>query len=127
MKSPLLMIPPLRVNENLHVVLWLVKDLCWLMEFKVLGAVMVLPTVAVAFRIAWQSRSDRSDLVHALAVILWILANSTWMVGEFFFQERGRVISQTFFLSGLALLAVHYGRLILLCWKRSVNLRSTEP
>ncbi|MBL7952926.1 MAG: hypothetical protein JNM62_14545 [Flavobacteriales bacterium] len=101
-------LPPVRVHENLHVILWLFKDLSWLMEYKLLGLVMVLPTVLVAVLIAWESRRDRSELFHACAVILWILANSTWMIEDFFFNAQGHAIAQAFFLSGLALLAIYY-------------------
>lgn len=101
-------LPPVRVHENLHVILWLVKDLSWLMEYKVMGLVMVLPTVAVALLIAWESRHDRSELFHACAVTLWIMANSTWMIADFFFQEKGHWIAQAFFLCGLGLLGIYY-------------------
>lgn len=99
---------PLRTQENLHVILWLVKDLSWLMEYKVLGLVMVFPTIAVAGIIAWQSRNERRELFHAIAVTLWICANSTWMIEDFFFNEQGHVIAQSLFLSGLAVLGVYY-------------------
>lgn len=38
----------LKKKENLHVVLWLVKDFAWLMHFKVLGLIMAVPTVILA-------------------------------------------------------------------------------
>lgn len=102
-------IPTVRGHENLHIILWLFKDLSWLMEYKILGLVMVPPTVLVAVMIAWQSRGNRSELFHACAVILWILANGTWMIEDFFFNGIGHVIAEAFFLSGLTLLAVFYG------------------
>ncbi len=102
------MIPSLRVNENLHIVLWLLKDLCWLMEYRIAGLVMVPPTIAMAVYIAWQSRTDQRDLLHAIAVTCWILANSTWMIGDFFFAERGHLLAEAFFIGGLLLLASYY-------------------
>ena len=38
----------LKKKENVHVVLWLVKDFAWLMHFKVLGLLMAIPTVILA-------------------------------------------------------------------------------
>lgn len=99
---------PVRIHENLHVILWLLKDLSWLMEYKVFGLVMVVPTVVVAVLIAWGSRRDRGELIHASAVVLWILANSTWMIEDFFFDAKGHGIPQVIFLLGLGLLAIHY-------------------
>ena len=73
-----------RTGENLHIVLWLVKDMCWAVDWGLLAATMVLPTVAVAVLIAWKHRHEAYEFMHALATVFWIGANSTWMVGEFF-------------------------------------------
>ncbi len=102
------MIRSLRVNENLHIVLWLIKDLCWLMEYRHAGLLMVAPTLVMAGYITWLSRVDRGLLVHAIAVVFWILANSTWMIGDFFFKEQGHGLARAFFLAGLLLLGIYY-------------------
>jgi hypothetical protein len=69
--------------ENLHILLWLIKDACWAVNFRVLGMIMIIPTLAVAVIITWQTRSIVSELLHNIVVALWITANCTWMVGEF--------------------------------------------
>jgi len=127
-QSLLLMVkmPSIRVNENLHIILWLVKDLAWLMEYKVTGLVMVFPTVAMAFFITWQCRTNRRELIHSIAVICWIFANSTWMIGDFFFQGRGHGLSEAFFLSGLGLLAVYYAILFPLELRQKRNAGATN-
>lgn len=107
-QRPMLMIRSIRVNENLHIVLWLLKDLCWLMEYHVAALIMVIPTLSMGLYIAWLSAKDRSLFMHSLAVIFWISANSTWMIGDFFFQERGHGIAAAFFITGLCILALHY-------------------
>jgi len=107
-----------RNGENLHILFWLLKDLCWVMDARVAGLVLVAPTVCVAVWICWRSRSDRSGFVHALAVVLWILANSTWMIGEFFLADGTRPYAIGLFVLGLMVLAFHY----LAGW-----LRGTEP
>ena len=121
----MIQMPSIRVNENLHIVLWLVKDLAWLMELRILGAVMIPPTLVMAFFIAWQCLAERRELVHAVAVILWILANSTWMIGDFYLDERGHGLSQAFFLGGLALLAAYY-LVVLPLDQRRRNARATN-
>ena len=68
---------------------------------------MIVPTLGVAFYILWQSRHIRAELFHNLAVCLWIIANSVWMVGEFFLKET-RPYAVAIFLTGLALLIVYY-------------------
>ena len=98
----------IRKFENAHILLWLLKDLCWVSDFHTLGVAMIIPTGIVALYLTWVSRTNRTELVHNIAVCLWICANSTWMVGEFFFEERTKPQAQIFFLSGLVLLAVYY-------------------
>ena len=93
--------------ENGHILLWLIKDTCWAMEFKPGGIIMILPTVSVAFYLTWRSRQSRPDLYHNIAVCCWILANSTWMLGEFYKMEL-RPVAVAIFLLGLAVLSIYY-------------------
>ena len=48
---------PLRYRkiENLHIVLWLIKDLCWVMLWKPLGLIMITPTIGASLLITWQT------------------------------------------------------------------------
>ena len=70
--------------ENMHILFWLIKDLCWALNFKYMALFMIIPTMSVALLITWQTRYVISEFIHNLAVILWIIANCTWMIGEFF-------------------------------------------
>jgi len=98
----------IRSSENFHIVLWLFKDLCWVLEMKVLGLVMIVPTVSVAAWIAWRCRQNIGEFLHSLAVVLWICANSVWMIGEFFYKDTTRPIAQWFFIAGLLCVAWYY-------------------
>jgi len=69
--------------ENLHILFWLIKDVCWAMNFKELGMFMIVPTMTVAIIILFQTRHILSEFIHNLAVVFWIVANCTWMIGEF--------------------------------------------
>ena len=93
--------------ENAHILLWLIKDTCWALEFKPGGIFMIIPTVGVAFYITYQGRNVRSELFHNIAVCLWILANSVWMLGEFFDHDT-RIYAASLFITGLAVLGVYY-------------------
>lgn len=106
------MTPALRTNENFHILLWLLKDLCWVLDLKVAGLVMIAPTVAMALVITWQCRGDLGELLHAVAVVLWILANGTWMIGEFFFADGTRPLASTFFVAGLLVVAWYYAMVL---------------
>lgn len=72
-----------RRMENMHIAFWLVKDISWCLIWKVLGIVMIFPTLTVAILIAWRTRKIASELAHNLAVAFWISANSFWMISEF--------------------------------------------
>ena len=98
----------IRASENFHIVLWLLKDLCWVMDLKALGLFMILPTIAMAVYIAWRSRGELGELLHCIAVVLWIMANSTWMIGEFFFADTTRPIAISFFAAGIATVLWYY-------------------
>ncbi|MFN5886138.1 MAG: hypothetical protein ACK445_12430 [Bacteroidota bacterium] len=74
----------IRQYENLHIILWLLKDACWLMKFKEGAVLMVLPTILVALYLAWKTRNNKKHFLPNIAVCLWICANATWMLGEFF-------------------------------------------
>ena len=68
---------------------------------------MILPTLIVAFYILWESRKIRAELFHNIAVCLWIMANSIWMIGEFWEQDT-RHYAVILFLIGLTLLITYY-------------------
>jgi hypothetical protein len=101
--------------ENLHILLWLLKDACWAMNLRWAGVLMIVPTLAVAILITWQTRHMRAECLHNLAVDFWITANCTWMIGEFFGWDEGvvggyglRQIAVIPFSIGLLLLVPYY-------------------
>jgi hypothetical protein len=73
----------LRHFENLHIPLWLLKDTCWMLEWKILGVIMIVPTLSVAMLITYKTRLTREVYIN-LAITFWIMANAFWMCCEFF-------------------------------------------
>jgi uncharacterized membrane protein YoaK (UPF0700 family) len=73
-----------RLIENFHIVLWLIKDTCWLLQFKTGGVIMIVPTVGLALYLALKTRKSLNAFLPNLAVCFWIIANGIWMMGEFF-------------------------------------------
>ena len=108
----------IRKTENFHILLWLLKDLCWVADWKVAGLIMIVPTIAVAVYITIRARESVSELFHNLAVVCWIFANSAWMIGEFFFNDGTRPIAIVFFVAGLAIVACYYLRLGLSTYRK---------
>lgn len=77
---------PLRYRrmENLHILFWLLKDVSWCMIWRPLGIAMIFPTLFFAVTITIRTRNFVSEFYHNLAVLCWIVANSYWMISEFF-------------------------------------------
>lgn len=106
----------IRKYENLHIFFWLIKDICWCTEFKLLGIIMIIPTLSMAIYIAYASRKIISELSHNIAVIFWITANSYWMISEFFsFDEQivfrtitGKDLAIFPFILGIIIIASYY-------------------
>ena len=104
-----------RKVENLHILLWLLKDICWALNLKYPALIMIIPTLTVAILITYQTRKITSELMHNLAIDFWITANCTWMIGEFFGWDQHligayglREFSIIPFGIGLLILAYYY-------------------
>lgn len=109
-----------RKMENLHIVFWLFKDVAWCMVWKPLGIVMIIPTLLVSIIIAWRTRQFMSELCHNLAITIWIMANSYWMISEFIGFDTHPLFG-SYTMKHLALIPFSIGLLILafyyLVWK----------
>jgi hypothetical protein len=98
-----------RVIENLHILFWLLKDICWAMLWKPVGVAMLVPTLTVAILITWQTRHLKAELFHNLAVTFWIIANGYWMIVEFMGKdEELRIYTAIPFGIGLFFIATYY-------------------
>lgn len=109
-----------RKMENLHIVFWLFKDLSWCLGFKLLAGVMIIPTLLISLVITYRTKSLMSELCHNLAISIWIMANSFWMITEFlkidekiaFWGITYKHLAVIPFGIGIAILAFYY-----LWWK----------
>lgn len=75
------------VIDHFHILFWLIKDTCWVLEIRWLGVSMIFPTVFIALLISYKTFKSPSFFVN-LAVLFWISANSFWMCAEFFDFEQ---------------------------------------
>ena len=98
-----------RKIENLHILFWLVKDLCWCLILRPLGIIMIFPTLSVAIWIAWRNRHIVAELTHNVAIALWIVANSMWMISEFYnIDDKVRPFCIIPFSLGILILFYYY-------------------
>lgn len=101
--------PTHRWIENGHIFLWLIKDTCWALGWKIAGTFMIIPTISVALYILWRSRTHRAELFHNIAICLWISANSIWMVSEFHETDAEyKKYSVVLFVIGIVMLVSYY-------------------
>lgn len=106
------LIDKIKKYENFHIVLWLLKDTCWMLELRWLGASIMVPTLLFAFYIV-NKTSKSADFYINLAIFFWIFANSFWMMTEFFFQNQFKYFSIIPFSLGFVFVAVFYWKAFL--------------
>lgn len=70
--------------EHIHIPLWLLKDIFWLLSFKTAGVVMAIPTILVAMLMVLITARNKSQFLPNVSILFWILANANWMFDEFF-------------------------------------------
>ena len=93
--------------DNIHILLWLIKDTCWMLEWRILGTLMILPTVGVAVYMAAKSTAEDIFWIN-IAICFWISANAYWMVCEFVEREMYKDYAGIPFALGLICVAVFY-------------------
>ncbi len=101
------LINKVRKLENLHIVFWLIKDTCWMMELKLLGTLMIIPALFMAVYIIIHTRKTLEVFINA-AILCWISANSYWMFVEFFFHNHYKHLSLIPFGLGFVLVAIYF-------------------
>lgn len=95
--------------ENLHILLWLLKDTCWMLQWRVYGTIMIVPTILVAVIILIKSWREKTDSFWLnLAILFWITGNSYWMLCEFLDHEAIKDYAGFPFLAGLISVTYFY-------------------
>ncbi|BAW80546.1 hypothetical conserved protein [Candidatus Nitrosoglobus terrae] len=120
-QSPVYTIPlSFRKLENLHILFWLLKDISWCFIWKPLGVAVIFPTLIIAIVIAFHTRKIVSELCHNVAIVLWISADSYWMVVEFLGVDT-QIIVYSITYKDLAIVPFSVGILILVYYYLYLN------
>lgn len=99
----------IRHYENIHIPLWLIKDTCWMLQWRALGMAMIVPTLSVAIIITLKTWKEKDDEFWInLAICFWIAANSYWMICEFFHHEEIKDYAGFAFVAGMICVAYFY-------------------
>ncbi len=91
----------------MHILFWLIKDSCWMLELKWLGAIMIIPTLFLAIYIVIKTTGN-VDFYINMAVFFWISANSFWMVMEFFNHNQHKNLASIPFALGFIFVALFF-------------------
>lgn len=80
-----------------------------MLQWRMLGTIMIIPTITVALIITIKSWREKDDEFWVnLAVLFWILANSHWMLCEFFHHEEIKNYAGFPFVAGMISVAYFY-------------------
>ena len=95
--------------ENLHIFLWLLKDTCWMLQWRVFGTIMIIPTIVVAVIIVIKSWREKADAFWLnIAILFWITGNAYWMLCEFLHHEEIKDYAGFPFVAGLICVVYFY-------------------
>lgn len=86
-----------------------------MLQWKLFGMIMIIPTVTVAVIITLKSLAEKDDEFWInLAICFWIGANSYWMICEFVEKEDIKDYAGFPFVAGMLCVAYfYYKRLII--------------
>jgi phosphatidylserine synthase len=85
-----------------------------MLQWKVAGTIMIIPTVTVALVICWKSWKEKGDEFWInLAICFWIAANSYWMLCEFSTHENIKDYAGFPFVAGMFCVAYFYFKRLL--------------
>jgi hypothetical protein len=101
------LISKIRKYDSIHIFLWLIKDTCWMLELKWLGAVMMVPTLLLAIYIIYKTWYS-SQVYLNTSVFFWISANSFWMMMEFFNDDQYKHFAGIPFALGFVFIGIFY-------------------
>lgn len=81
-----------------------------MLQWKIMGMVMIVPTISVAIYITVISFKEKNDEFWInLAILFWIIANSYWMICEFVKHEELKDYAGIPFVGGMISVAIYYG------------------
>jgi hypothetical protein len=79
------------------------------MIWKPLGVFMIIPTVMVALLLCIATRHVADKLMLNFSILCWIMANSNWMLGEFY-EWDFRPFSFVCFSVGIIVMSIYFIR-----------------
>lgn len=88
-----------------HFSFWLLKDIFWLLKFKVLASLMLIPTIVLTLYIVIKQKKFVSTTTIFSS---WVMMNVFWMLHELY--NTPLFPSYVFILIGLFILGSYFKR-----------------
>jgi len=79
-----------RDYENLHLLLWTLKDCMWIWGHFELYVLAFVPTFILSVDIVWIYATHKAcyvDFAHSFFGLLWVCANGVWAMAELLYEE----------------------------------------
>jgi hypothetical protein len=73
-----------RKLEKALIFTWLIQEIVWLYMWRNGGVVLIALSTAIGIMLVFKSYKFKDEFLLNLALSIWTLANSTWMIYEFF-------------------------------------------
>jgi hypothetical protein len=95
-----------RGAENVHIYLWILKDLSWTQKWTVCSWIFGLSAISWCLVLVYHAVEDRNynEIYMLFGMILWLAANFVWMAGMMLYYlvtfKRFRVTSYYSMLKG---------------------------
>jgi hypothetical protein len=94
----------LKKIERLHVPLWLVKDMFWMLGYGELSLLFAAPTIIISILLIMVKRG--SERYVELMMGFWLTANTFWMAHELF-KTNTKGIALVMFMYGIIIFPMY--------------------
>lgn len=89
-RYPSMLFKSWRDYENIHILMWVGKDVAWNWQWKVMWICFSIPTILIGLDFIHKSMFTQRLLIdhaHYCAQFLWVSSNLIWAYGELFLPE----------------------------------------
>jgi hypothetical protein len=119
--------------ENVHIYLWMLKDLGWMLDHKEIGITFGTFALLWLFVLGYNARkhANNEELYFILPTFLWLFGNYLWMISNVFHHsDVYRFPASCFFMLALVSIVLYFGflknKLIFQLTKENSNLYSSH-
>lgn len=110
--------------ENFHIYLWLLKDLCWSLDYTICGTIFGVCAMFFTIVIMYNrfTFGNTEEVLFSIPLCLWLFGNFWWMRTEFVddqtkINSQGRVEASWILISAYCVALLYY--IVLKWWPKN--------